>query len=139
MTQYIRQKGDNKVFAIINGGAYYVDYDYALKNNVFPQVQEVSYRVDTKYPLSGPIRNAPVEQKQFITSEAREGDFVEGKGTMGLDGQFYGSTTIQPDSSDIPEVPTPKEPEKPQGITGVSELDSLLERMYKMLEDNLSQ
>lgn len=56
--QYIRQKGTNDVFAIINGGAYHVDEAYAKANNVFAQVQDVPYRIDTKYPLSGPIQNA---------------------------------------------------------------------------------
>jgi hypothetical protein len=61
MAQYLRQKGTSQVYAIINGGAYYVPYDYAIANNVFPQVKDISNRVDQQYPLSGNVNQAPKE------------------------------------------------------------------------------
>jgi hypothetical protein len=59
MAQYLRQKGTNEVYAIVDGGAYYVPYDYALANNVFPQVKDISNRVDQQYPIAGNINSAP--------------------------------------------------------------------------------
>jgi hypothetical protein len=61
MAQYLRQKGTSQVYAIINGGAYYVPYDYAIANNVFPQVKDISNRVDQQYPISGNVNQAPKE------------------------------------------------------------------------------
>ena len=55
ITQYLRQKGTNEVYAIQNGQAYYVPYEYAKANNVFPQVQEVNYNLSQKYPIAGNI------------------------------------------------------------------------------------
>lgn len=62
MAQYIRQKGSNEIYAIVNGGAYYVPLDYALANNVFAQVKDVSGRVDQQFPISGNVNDAPKEQ-----------------------------------------------------------------------------
>jgi len=61
MAQYLRQKGTSEVYAIVDGGAYYVPYDYALANNVFPQVKDIPNRVDQQYPISGNINTLPKE------------------------------------------------------------------------------
>ena len=99
MEQYLRQKGTNDVFLIgSDGGAYKVDEQYALANNVFPQVKEVDFRIDTKYPLSGPVANAPKEQNIIKEDKNEEKSYYD---------------------------------------TGVPELNGLLDRMAKMLEDNL--
>lgn len=72
MAQYLRQKGSNEIYAIVNGGAYYVPYDYALANNVFAQVKDVPGRVDQQYPIAGNVNDAPKEQAG--SSGGQEGD-----------------------------------------------------------------
>ena len=85
MPQYLRQKGTNDVFAIgSSGGAYKVDHDYAIKKKVFPQVQEVNFRIDQKYPLSGPVRNmstvAPTTGNRNIGPVASGADYASALG-----------------------------------------------------------
>ena len=81
--QYIRQKGTNEVYAIDNGGAYYVDFNYATANNVFPQVQEVDYRIDQKYPIAGNV-------SQISTSR----DSSQSGADLGVTGGPTGQTSV---------------------------------------------
>lgn len=70
VTQYIKDKGSNDVFAIINGKSYYIPYDYAVSNNVFPQVKEVKAGSVNKYPSGGTIAMAPPAQPSITPPQA---------------------------------------------------------------------
>ncbi len=73
---YLRQKGTNEVYAISNNGAYYVDEAFATKNNIWSQIQDVNYRIDQKYPISG---NA--SQLSASGASSRSGADLGGTGT----------------------------------------------------------
>ncbi len=75
----------------------------------------------------------PTPTPTEIPPGTQEGDFVPGLGTLLPDGTFSGDPSAPPTEP----TPTP-DTTIPTSVTGIPELDALLERMNQMLEDSLA-